>query len=72
MQKRPSSKQDMTAESTDVPEWLTRSVIYKRVPLKVRRRLDAALLKGAVDKAALQAIAADLKLSTYEIGRAHV
>ena len=67
MQKPQSIKQKTLSESADVPEWLTRSVIYKRVPIKVRRRLDAALLKGSVDNAALQAIAADLKLSTYGV-----
>src|SRR5688572_13036071 len=67
MQKRASSKLDTSSESADVPEWLTRSAIYKQVPIRVRRRLDAALLSRSADNASMEAIAANLKLSTYGV-----
>ncbi len=50
-------------ENPDVPEWLTRSKVYKRLPVGVRSHVDAAILLRPADAPTVEAIAAKYKIA---------
>ena len=65
---KPAAQQTPAIDSTEVPAWLQRSLVYKRLPPAVRAQLDEAILLRPAEHATLEAIAKRFQLAErYQI-----